>query len=112
MRKHTLWVAGSVFIATLTVSPALAQGQRLLENNPANATNAIKGNSTNEPLTQLLREGRRLANSGNVAGALAAYQQAASLDKANPKIFAGMVFYTLAKEIMMRRWVPISRRSP
>ncbi|MCY7391775.1 MAG: tetratricopeptide repeat protein, partial [Leptolyngbyaceae cyanobacterium CAN_BIN12] len=91
MRKHILWLAGSVFIGALTVSPALAQEQRLLENSPANATNASRINSK-DPLTQLLREGRRLANSGNVPGALAVYRQAADLDKANPKIFAGMGF--------------------
>ncbi|NEO25898.1 MAG: tetratricopeptide repeat protein [Kamptonema sp. SIO4C4] len=44
----------------------------------------------NEQLNDLLRRGRDLADSGNYQQAIATYQQAANLDRRNPKIYSGI----------------------
>ncbi|MEP0886575.1 tetratricopeptide repeat protein, partial [Trichocoleus sp. ST-U3] len=45
---------------------------------------------TNEQLNELLRRGREFVDAGNYEQAIATYQQAASLDRQNPRIFSGI----------------------
>lgn len=84
MINHLLFKAVSAFllglsttyIGVLLPSPVLAQ--------------PTASNSQNAQLNDLLRQGRDLAEAGQYNQAIATYQQAAHLDRRNPRIYSGI----------------------
>ncbi|MDZ8188154.1 MAG: tetratricopeptide repeat protein [Nostoc sp. ChiSLP02] len=79
MYKPTSFVFSVVLLGCFAFSmPTPAQGQVLV------------AQAKNPELKQLLEEGRRLVDTGDYAGAIAVYQQAASLDPKNAKIYSGI----------------------
>jgi len=62
----------------ITTIPAVAQAGVLV------------AQANNSELKQLLEEGRRLVGNGDYNGAIAIYQQAATIDPRNPKIHSGI----------------------
>ncbi|MHC5828387.1 MAG: tetratricopeptide repeat protein, partial [Nostoc sp.] len=79
MYKPTSFVFSVVLLGCFAFTiPSVAQAQVLV------------AQAKNPELKQLLEEGRRLVDTGNYGGAIAVYQQAASLDPKNAKIHSGI----------------------
>ena len=79
MYKPTSFVFGVMLLGCFAFSiPSVAQAQVLV------------AQGKNPELKQLLEEGRRLVDTGDYGGAIAVYQQAASLDPKNAKIHSGI----------------------
>ncbi|MBN4004492.1 tetratricopeptide repeat protein [Nostoc sp. LPT] len=79
MYKPTSFVFSVVLLGCFTFTiPSVAQAQVLV------------AQAKNSELKQLLEEGRRLVNAGDYGGAIAVYQQAASIDPKNAKIHSGI----------------------
>lgn len=72
----SVFLIGSIATAMPSVTPA-----QMVTAPPQKSSAEVK---------QLLEEGRRLVNTGDYAGAIAVYQQAAVLEPKNPTIYAGI----------------------
>src|SRR5687767_14492782 len=94
----TLWLASLALAAPVTQAAEAKQTTTASRQHPAIANRLIAENrliaqtssANSQELSRLLKEGRKLVDTGNFPGALAAYQQAASLDGKNAKIFSGI----------------------
>ena len=76
VRRQTSILVSLVLLLGLTLPPLVeAQPSRKLED---------------DRVTELLTEGRKLVDAGNLPDAIAIYQQAAALDSTNPRIFSGI----------------------
>lgn len=71
-----------------TIIPVVAQAQELVA--PSTVAPPSRPYQTSQPLNQLLQQGRKLVDAGYFADAIALYQQAATLEPKNPRIFAGI----------------------
>ncbi|MHC5594557.1 MAG: tetratricopeptide repeat protein [Nostoc sp.] len=79
MYKPTSFVFSVMLLGCFAFSiPSMAQAQVLV------------AQAKNTELKQLLEDGRRLVDRGDYGGAIAVYQQAASLDPKNAKIHSGI----------------------
>ena len=74
-------VSSLLFTGFSTTLPPAAQASQPL---------VLSQQQPNQQLNELLRQGRELVKAGNYAQAIATYQQAANLDRQNPKIFSGI----------------------
>ncbi|AFZ27994.1 tetratricopeptide repeat protein [Cylindrospermum stagnale PCC 7417] len=89
--KLTMYKQASFVVSVLllgcfaTTIPSIAQAEVLM------------AQASNSELKQLLEEGRRLVNAGDYNGAIAIYQQAASLAPKNAKIYSG-IGYSYAQQ--------------
>ena len=94
MQRQTLLTISTLWLVGLTLTPAIAQaaGKDLVGATPVShpSSGRLIAQANNQELSRLLKEGRKLVDSGNFTGALALYQQAASLDSKNAKIFSGI----------------------
>ncbi|HEY9750721.1 MAG TPA: tetratricopeptide repeat protein, partial [Allocoleopsis sp.] len=96
MYRQTLLAVSTLCLAgiglTAPVTQALEAQPAASSKQPAIARTLIaQANSSNsEALSQLLKEGRKRVDAGDLSGAIAIYQQAASLDGKNAKIFSGI----------------------
>ena len=79
VRKPISIVVSLVLLLGLSV-PQLAEAQ------PARKLDG------DEKVTELLKEGRKLVDAGNLPDAIVLYRQAAALDNKNPLIFSGIGF--------------------
>ncbi|MFN6565959.1 hypothetical protein A6770_23825 [Nostoc minutum NIES-26] len=79
MYKRISLIVSVLLLGCCTVTiPSEAQAQ------------AIVAQARNPELKEILEEGRRLVNTGDYNGAIAVYQQAATLDPKNAKIHSGI----------------------
>lgn len=82
MLKQILFLSSSVLLTGLTISlPPAAQAIELWE---------VSQQRPNQQLDALFNKARRFVETGNYAGAIITYQQAAELDPKNPKIYSGI----------------------
>ncbi|MDB9311746.1 tetratricopeptide repeat protein [Spirulina sp. CS-785/01] len=77
-------------IPTLFLAFLLGMGTTSLTGIVPSPVVAQNASRNNEQLNDLLRRGRDLADTGNYQQAIATYQQAATLDRRNPKIYSGI----------------------
>ena len=82
MQMQTPFLVSSLlFTGFSTTLPPAAQASQPL---------VLSQQQPNQQLNELLRQGRELVKAGNYPQAIATYQQAANLDRQNPKIFSGI----------------------
>jgi Flp pilus assembly protein TadD len=88
--QHTVRVTSIALLSGLAVVlPLRATALPLV---PTSIAQAQTSQPNNPRLNELLRQGRQLVDAGNVAGAIAAYEEAATLQPSNARIFSGIGF--------------------
>jgi len=80
VHKKTLLVSLLAVVFTAVNPQIVLSTEILAQANPETQPN----------LNELLRKGRELVDSGQIAQAIALYQQAARLDGKNPRIYSGI----------------------